>query len=134
MNIDNYPAIEQVLSHVTRFPRHVLLDAEGLAKKAGSARSANIVSLGAASIYLEIDAQDLEDAVAEMFASKGEEIVQTNRRAFRIGRNAADAYRAGLGGLTCARCVSESTPSPEVLLSSEAGAAVCGNGRRASIG
>ena len=131
VNIDNYPAIEQVLSHVTRFPRHVLLDAEGLAKKAGSARSANIVSLGAASIYLEIDAQDLEDAVAEMFASKGEEIVQTNRRAFRIGRNAAEAYRAGLGAGLTSRAVRERIDalSPEVLLSSEAGAAVCGDGQ-----
>ena len=38
VNIDNYPAVEQVLERVSGFPRHVLLDAEGLAKKAGSVR------------------------------------------------------------------------------------------------
>jgi indolepyruvate ferredoxin oxidoreductase beta subunit len=130
VNVDNYPPIEQVLGHITRFPRHVLLDAEGLAKKAGSARAANIVSLGAASIHLDIDAQELEDAVAEMFASKGEEVVATNRRAFRIGRNAAEAYRAGLGSGLTSRMVRERIDalSAETLLGAEAAAAACGNG------
>ena len=96
VNIDNYPAIEQVLERVAEFPRHVLLDADGLAKKAGSLRAANIVALGAASLYLELDAADLEAAVAEMFGAKGPDVVETNRRAFRIGRNAAMAYREGV--------------------------------------
>src|SRR5512136_315151 len=30
VNIDNYPAIEQVLERIAAFPRHVLLDADGL--------------------------------------------------------------------------------------------------------
>ena len=107
VNIDNYPGVESVLERVTRFPRHVLLDADGLAKKAGSARSANIVSLGAASLYLELDPKDLEDAVGEMFARKGEEIVEMNRRAFRIGRNAAEAYRDGLSRGMSSRAVRE---------------------------
>lgn len=96
VNIDNYPAIEQILDRVAEFPQHVLLDADGLAKAAGSVRAANIVTLGAGSLFLEMDAADLEDAVAEMFASKGEKIVDVNRRAFRLGRNAAAVYREGL--------------------------------------
>ena len=96
MNIENYPAIEQVLDRIAAFPRHILVDADRLAKAAGSVLAANIVVLGAGSLYLEIDAAELEDAVAEMFAAKGERVVQTNRRAFRMGRNAAAAYREGL--------------------------------------
>jgi indolepyruvate ferredoxin oxidoreductase beta subunit len=96
VNIENYPAIEQVLDRIAAFPRHVLLDADRLAKAAGSVQAANIVTLGAGSLFLEFDAADLEDAVAEMFAAKGEKIVQVNRRAFRLGRNAASAYRDGL--------------------------------------
>ena len=96
VNIENYPAIEQVLDRIAEFPRHILLDADGLAKAAGSVRSANIVTLGAGSLFLEMDAADLEAAVAEMFASKGDKIIEVNRRAFRLGRNAAAAYRDGL--------------------------------------
>jgi len=96
VNIENYPAIEQVLDRIAAFPRHVLLDADRLAKAAGSVLSANIVTLGAGSLFLELDAGELEDAVAEMFAAKGEKIVQVNRRAFQLGRNAAAAYRDGL--------------------------------------
>ncbi len=96
VNIENYPAIEQVLDRVTMFPRHVLLDAEGLAKAAGTVRSANIITLGAGSLFLDLEAQELEEAVAEMFKSKGDKVVDINRRAFWLGRNAAAAYRDGL--------------------------------------
>ncbi|MBK9121143.1 MAG: indolepyruvate oxidoreductase subunit beta [Phycisphaerales bacterium] len=96
MNIDNYPAIEQVLDRIAGFERHVLLDVDRLAKVAGSPLAANIVTLGAGALFLEIDAQELEDAVAEMFAAKGDKVVGINRRAFRLGRAAAAAYRDGL--------------------------------------
>ncbi len=96
VNIENYPPIEQVLDRVASFPRHVLIDADRIAKEAGSIRSANIVTLGAGSLFLELDAKELEDAVAEMFASKGPAVIETNRRAFRAGRAAAAAYHDGL--------------------------------------
>lgn len=96
VNIPNYPPIEGVLEKVARFPRHVLLDADKLSKMAGSGRAANIVLLGAASLYLDIDASELLSAIAVMFGSKGEKIVETNRLAFRLGRNAAQAYREGI--------------------------------------
>jgi indolepyruvate ferredoxin oxidoreductase beta subunit len=121
VNIENYPAIEQILDRIAEFPRHVLMDADGLAKAAGSIRSANIVTLGAGSLFLEIDAQELEDAVAEMFAAKGDKIVETNRRAFRMGRNAALAYREGLqrGGTSRAVRSWIDGLDPEALAGSE---------------
>lgn len=96
VNISNYPPLEPVLERIASYPRHLLLDADGLAKKAGTARSSNIVILGAASLVLEIAPQDLLDAIAEMFAGKGPEVVTANQRAFRMGRNAALVYRDGL--------------------------------------
>ena len=96
VNIDNYPAIEQVLEQIARYPQHVLFDADRLARAAGSPRAANIVVVGAAALFLDFEPRELEDAVAEMFAAKGPKVADVNRRAFRFGRNAAAAYLDGL--------------------------------------
>jgi indolepyruvate ferredoxin oxidoreductase beta subunit len=93
VNIPDYPPLDDVLERIARFPRHVLLDADRLSKMAGSGRSANIVLLGAASLFLEIEAADLENAVAAMFGAKGPKVVEMNQLAFRLGRNAGQAYR-----------------------------------------
>ncbi|MBI2395566.1 MAG: indolepyruvate oxidoreductase subunit beta [Deltaproteobacteria bacterium] len=104
VNIGNYPPIESVLEKVARWPRHCLVDAERIARAAGSGRAANIVMLGAASLFLKIEPRELEESVAQRFASKGARVVEVNRRAFRFGRNAAQAYLSGLerGGTSVA--------------------------------
>jgi indolepyruvate ferredoxin oxidoreductase beta subunit len=96
VNIDNYPPIEEVLERVAQFPNHVLLDMEKLGRAAGSPLAANMVALGAASLFLSFEPGTVEEAVGEMFAAKGQKIVDVNRRAFRFGRTAAAAYREGL--------------------------------------
>jgi indolepyruvate ferredoxin oxidoreductase beta subunit len=96
INIPNYPDTNDVLRKIAGYPRHILLDADKLSKLAGSGRSANIVLLGAASLYLSIDPDELLNAIAAMFGAKGEKIVNMNHLAFRIGRNAGQAYRDGI--------------------------------------
>lgn len=96
INITDYPPVEQVLTRIARFPRHVLLDAERLSRMIGSGRSANVVLLGAASLFLDIDPAELEAAVVGLFASKGPRVAETNRLAFRVGRHAGQAYRDAL--------------------------------------
>ena len=96
VNIGNYPPVEQILEQIAYLPNHVLVDAERLARAAGSGRAANIVILGAASLHLPLTPDELEDAVAELFADKGEKVVSVNRRAFRFGRSAAAAYEDGM--------------------------------------
>ena len=97
VNINDYPPIEGVLEQIAGLPKHVLLDADKFSKMVGSGRAANVVLLGAASLYLDMDAADLEAAITDMFKSKGEKIVNMNVLAFRIGRNAGQAYRDALG-------------------------------------
>jgi indolepyruvate ferredoxin oxidoreductase beta subunit len=97
VNIGNYPPVESVLDRIAGQPRHALIDAERIARAAGSGRAANIAILGAASLFLDLEPNDLEEAAAEMFAAKGERVVEANRRAFRFGRNATQAYLDGLG-------------------------------------
>ena len=96
VNIPDYPPIEEILEKIARHPRHILLDADKLSKMAGSGRSANIVLLGAASLFLDIEASELDDAVGELFGAKGPKVVELNRLALRLGRNAGQAYREGL--------------------------------------
>jgi len=96
VNIGNYPPVESLLEAVAAHPRHVLVDAERIARAAGSGRAGNTVLLGAASLFLDLDAEALEQAVAELFAARGERVVEVNRRAFRFGRSAGRAYLDGL--------------------------------------
>ncbi len=96
VNIGNYPPVESVLERLAAHPRHVLIDAERIARAAGSGRAANSAVLGAASLFLDIEPNELEDSVAGVMAAKGEQVVEVNRRAFRFGRHAAQAYLDGL--------------------------------------
>jgi indolepyruvate ferredoxin oxidoreductase beta subunit len=95
VNIPNYPPVESVLERIAAHPRHVMIDATRVARAAGSGRAANVAILGAASLFLDAP-NDLEQTVAEMFRTKGDRVVEVNRRAFRFGRNAAQAYLDGL--------------------------------------
>ncbi len=104
VNIGNYPPVESVLERLAAHPRHVLIDADRIGRAAGSGRATNIAVLGAASLFLDIEPNELEDSMAEMLADKGEKVVGVNRRAFRFGRHAAQAYLDGLrrGGTSAA--------------------------------
>jgi indolepyruvate ferredoxin oxidoreductase beta subunit len=96
INIPNYPPVAETLERVGSIARHVLINADALAKSAGSVRASNIVMVGAASGFLAFDPEELEAAVTRMFERKGEKIVSINRTAFRYGRQAAAAYEAGM--------------------------------------
>ncbi len=86
INIDNYPDGQALAAAYDGLRcRKVQLDAETLARDAGSPRSANIVLLGAAAPFLGIDTAMLEKAVASRFASKGQAVVDANIKAFRTG-------------------------------------------------
>lgn len=84
-NIANYPEEESIRAEIDRSGRHVFVDAAAVARSVGNAKSYNVVMLGAATPYIGIGADQLEKAIAQLFASKGEEIVEMNLQAFRKG-------------------------------------------------
>jgi len=92
VNIPDYPPIEGVLDQITKHPNHVLIDADRVARAAGSGRAANTVMLGAASGFTGLGATELEAAINQMFERKGRNVVEVNQRAMRFGRSAAGAY------------------------------------------
>ncbi len=83
--IDGYPSVDALHRVINATGFHLLVDATTLARDAGSSKSSNLVMLGAAAPYLGIESKVLEKAITAYFAKKGENIVATNLRAFRLG-------------------------------------------------
>jgi indolepyruvate ferredoxin oxidoreductase beta subunit len=67
-NISNYPPLEKVLDEIWKLPRYITIDAERVAKDQGSVKAANIVVLGAASPFLDLKYESLQQAVENVFA------------------------------------------------------------------
>lgn len=83
VNIPNYPEEKELFEELAALPHVVQLDIEQVAKEAGNARGANVVLLGKAARYLEIvTPEQLREAVATIFARKGETVVEANLKAF----------------------------------------------------
>jgi len=91
VNISDYPEVGEVLAELNRAGNTIVLAADGIARDLGSARSGNMVILGAASSFISMPFTALEDAVRKMFGRKGEEVVEVNLKALRAGRDAAAA-------------------------------------------
>ena len=88
VNIRNYPEEQALFDELAAMPQVVQLDIEEVAKEAGAARSANVVLLGMAAKHLEIvSTEQLRNAVATVFARKGEAVVNANLKAFDLGLN-----------------------------------------------
>lgn len=92
INIPNYPDLEKVKDELDKLPHKVVLDVEAIAKEAGSMRAANIVMLGAATPFLGIEYEKIEDGVRSIFARKGEEIVAMNLKALKAGYELAQKH------------------------------------------
>lgn len=89
VNIPDYPAEEALRRELEKLPHVVILDVDALARAAASPRSANMALLGAAAPFLEIGPEKLEAGIRDIFARKGEAVVETNLAAFRAGLEAA---------------------------------------------
>ena len=85
VNIPNYPDLEEIIAKINSLPRHIALNAEEIAKEIGTTKAANMVTLGAAVPFLDIDITILENALNSIFGKKGDEIVQLNIDALQEG-------------------------------------------------
>jgi indolepyruvate ferredoxin oxidoreductase beta subunit len=92
-NIPDYPELNSILEHINQFPNHIALDADAIAKAVGSSRSSNIVVLGAASPFIDIPFEMLEDGIRQLFGKKGDELVNLNLKALKAGREFTEKNR-----------------------------------------
>lgn len=89
VNIPDYPDVEEILAELGRAGNTIVIDADAIARDLGSARSGNMVILGAASSFISMPFEALENAVRKMFGRKGADVAEVNLKALRAGRDAA---------------------------------------------
>ena len=86
INIPNYPELDSIFDKLKKYPDIKIVDSLALAKEAGSSRAANMVIIGAASGKLPVKAETLKEAISDLFSSKGQDVVDSNIKAFELGR------------------------------------------------
>jgi indolepyruvate ferredoxin oxidoreductase beta subunit len=84
-NISNYPEHESIINEIKKTNRPIFVDAKAIAKEICNNRAINIIMLGAATAYIGIEPDLLEEGIKTLFARKGEEVVNSNIAAFRRG-------------------------------------------------
>ena len=90
INIPDYPDIDKILGAIGEVERSIVVNSGELAREAGSGRAQNMVMLGTASSHLILEEADLLEFIEVLFKDRGERMVEINRKAFRLGREAAD--------------------------------------------
>jgi indolepyruvate ferredoxin oxidoreductase, beta subunit len=73
------------MAEIESYQKHIALNADDIAKELGAVRSANMVILGAATPFLEIPSEKIQDSIRQIFMKKGSEIVKLNLDAFNAG-------------------------------------------------
>lgn len=85
VNIGNYPEMEAVTAELERHPNLVAFDMDEVAKEVATVRCSNMVLLGAAAPFIELEAEKIEEGIRSVFGAKGDKIVEMNITAFRAG-------------------------------------------------
>jgi indolepyruvate ferredoxin oxidoreductase beta subunit len=93
INIVNYPEIITIMDELKKLPRAIVIDAEFIAKEMGNSKASNMVILGAATPFIDIPLESIENGIREIFGRKGEEMVKINLLALYAGRAFAEANR-----------------------------------------
>lgn len=91
VNIPSYPETSAIDADLHRDANVISFDSDQIAKDCGAPRSSNMVLLGAAAKYIEIlDVDNLKDGIRNVFARKGDKIVEDNIKAFEAGYEIAN--------------------------------------------
>ena len=83
-NIPDYPELDGILAQIGK-TRSVIVDAAALSAEAGSSRAQNMVMLGAGSRFLKLREDSLKMYIKDLFARRGEALVELNFKAFDLG-------------------------------------------------
>ncbi|MCK7522689.1 MAG: 2-oxoacid:acceptor oxidoreductase family protein [Ignavibacteriales bacterium] len=62
-----------MIAEIEKLPHHIAINADEIARQVKSPRSSNMVVLGAASPFIDIPYQSLENGIRKIFERKGRE-------------------------------------------------------------
>lgn len=85
VNIPDYPEMDKIEAELNKHKNVVAFDMDSVAKEVASLRASNMVLLGAASPFIDIEPEKIEEGIRIIFGPKGEQMVETNIVAFRAG-------------------------------------------------
>ena len=85
VNIPDYPEMTGVMDELLNNSNVVAFDMEEVAKKVATPRASNMVLLGAATPFIGIPEEKIEEGIRKIFGKKGDKIVESNINAFRAG-------------------------------------------------
>ncbi len=88
-NIPDYPDENLIFKALSELKNKITINADQIAKDMGSARASNMVMLGAASPFIDMPVEVIEQGIRDLFLRKGEDVVDQNLKAFRAGREFA---------------------------------------------
>ncbi len=83
VNIPNYLAEVDLMVEIEKTDKHIAMNADHIANELGSARVANMVILGVATPFLDLDYSLLENALKTLFGKKGEKVLNLNLTAMK---------------------------------------------------
>lgn len=93
VNIPNYPPMEEITAELGKVGNVITLDCDGIAKRTGAPRGANMVLLGASAAVMGIlESEKLREGIADVFSRKGEKVVEMNIAAFNAGLDASKNF------------------------------------------
>jgi indolepyruvate ferredoxin oxidoreductase beta subunit len=86
INIPDYPSVDEIIKEIKKIKNHIIIDADAIAKAAGSSRSGNMVILGAASPFIDMPYSSIQNAIRKLFERKGTDVIEANLKALNAGR------------------------------------------------
>jgi len=88
-NIPNYPDLQEDFDKLSSTFNIVKIDADKIAKEIGNPKASNMVILGAASPFINIDNEIIIKGIETIFKPKGDKIISLNIEAFEAGKKFA---------------------------------------------
>ena len=89
-NISNYPSLDNVFQELKNKLRVIKIDADKMAFEIGNPKASNMVMLGAASPFINIENEIIIRGIESIFKVKGDRIVTLNIEAFTAGLKFAE--------------------------------------------
>lgn len=87
VNISDYPDLQKLYDTIKLLPKSIILQAEELAKQAGSKKAENMVLVGAALKFIPVKKETVINSVKLRFAQKDPKLVEVNCKAIELGQS-----------------------------------------------